>query len=112
MSKNKILLKGTPASAGVVKGRVKIILKPEDAKEMGKGEILVATETTPEYTAAILRASAIITDFGGVLSHPAIAAREMGIPGVVGTFKATKILKDGMEVVVDGTEGVVFQKSS
>lgn len=112
MRKKKILLKGIAASAGVIKGKVKVILDPEETNKMDKGEVLVTTETTPEYISAILKASAIITDFGGVLSHPAIVAREMGIPGVVGTFKATKVLKDGMEVVVDGQKGIVFQKDS
>jgi len=106
----KILLKGIPGSSGKTSGKVKILLSPQDASKMEKDDILVAAETTPQYTFAIFKASAIVTDFGGTLSHPAIVAREKGIPAVVGTFKATKILKDGMEVIVDGTQGVVLKK--
>ena len=109
---DKILLKGLAASAGVVEGKVKILLSPEDGGKMGEGEVLVVVETNPEYIAAILKASAIVTDLGGMTSHPAIVAREMGIPGVVGTKEGTKKLEDGMEVVVDGTRGLVFKKGS
>lgn len=104
----KILLKGIPASPGRVKGKVKVLMKPEDAEKMNDGDILVVSETNPEYTLAILKASAIVTDRGGILSHPAIVAREMGIPGIVGTLEATKKLSDGMKVTVDGVEGIVY----
>jgi pyruvate,water dikinase len=77
---------------------------------MQDGEVLVARETTPEYMPAILKAVAIVTDRGGVLSHPAIVARELRIPGIVGTGDATKKLAEGTEVVVDGTQGAVFVK--
>ena len=112
MGRKKVLLKGIAASPGKVKGRVRILLSPEDNSRLKKGEILVAKETTPEYTSAIFRAVAIVTDFGGLLSHPAIIARELGIPGVVGTMKATKILKNGMGVIVDGKKGTIFQETS
>ena len=112
MNKEKIILKGIAASPGIIQGKVKILLSPADANKMDEGDILVAPETNPEYTLAILKAGAIITDFGGMLSHPAIVAREMGIPGVVGTKKATKTLKDGMEVIVNGYDGTISQKSS
>lgn len=112
MSKKKILLKGIPASPGRVEGKVKVLMGPEDAERMKEGNILVAPETNPEYTLAILKASAIVTDHGGTLSHPAIVAREIGIPGVVGTEKATQILKNGMKVTVDGTKGIVFKENS
>lgn len=105
----KIILKGIPASSGKTQGKVRILLGPEDADKMNDGDILVAPETTPEYTLAILKASAIVTDHGGILSHPAIVAREMGIPGIVGTEKATQILKDGMAVTVDGDNGYVLK---
>lgn len=104
----KIILKGMPASPGIARGKVKVLLSPKDAEKMEDGDILVATETNPEYTLAIIKACAIVTDRGGILSHPAIVAREMRIPGVVGTFEATKKLKDGMEVIVDGKEGIVY----
>lgn len=109
MSEKKILLRGIAASPGKVKGKVRVLMGPEDVEKMEEGDILVAPETNPEYTLAILKASAIVTDHGGILSHPAIVAREMGIPGVVGTFKATKVLKDEMEVVVNGDKGYILK---
>lgn len=105
----KIILKGVPASPGKVKGIVKVLMVPEDANKMNENDILVATETNPEYTFAIIKASAIITDRGGILSHPAIVAREIGIPCVTGTGNATKKLKDEMEVIVEGAKGYVFK---
>ncbi|RLG21451.1 hypothetical protein DRN74_02725 [Candidatus Micrarchaeota archaeon] len=107
MSKQKIILKGMPASPGVAKGKVKIILSPSDNSKIREGEILVTVMTNPLYVTAIQKAKAIITDVGGMLCHAAIVARELGIPCVVGTEKATKILKDGMEVVVNGSEGKI-----
>ena len=106
---SKIILKGVPASPGRVKGIVKVLMVPEDANKMNKGDILVAPETNPQYLFAIKRTSAIITDRGGILSHAAIVAREYGIPGIVGTLEATKKLKDGMEVTVDGEKGIVYE---
>lgn len=104
-----LLLKGMPASIGKVRGKVKVIKSVQDADKMTNGDILVAIFTSPLLTIAILRASAIITDKGGMMCHAAIIAREMGIPCVTGTEKATKILSDGMEVIVDGAHGFVCQ---
>jgi len=112
MTKEVVLLTGVPASPGRVKGKVFRILNPDQVANMEEGCVLVATETTPEFTVAIMKASAIVTDRGGILSHPAIVAREMGIPGVVGTQEATKKLLDGMEIIVDGTEGKVLRESN
>jgi len=92
-----------------MKCKVKIILYLADVNNFNNGEILVAPLTNPQYTVAILKARAIATDIGGILSHPAIVAREMGIPCVTGTGNATKILKDEMEVIVEGTKGYVFK---
>lgn len=107
---HKITLKGVPASPGAQAGKVTILLSPADAEKMPDGDILVAPETNPEYNIAILRASAIVTDRGGRLCHAAIVAREMGIPGVVGTQEATQKLKNGMEVEVNGYDGTVTEK--
>ena len=83
-----------------------LVCSPEDSRKLKRGEILVAPETTPEFTPAILKASAIVTDFGGVLSHPAIVAREMGIPGVVGTREATKLLVEASSDILVQIEKV------
>jgi pyruvate,water dikinase len=107
----KIILKGISASLGIAKGKVKILNSPDDVDKMNEGDILVAHMTNPQYTIAIMKAAAIVTDIGSRLSHPAIISREIGIPCVVNTKEATKILKDGMEVIVDGNKGYVFTKS-
>ena len=106
--KGERLLIGLAASLGKTKGRVKIISDFESVSKIRKGEILVAPYTTPLLTTAILKASAIVTETGGVSSHAAIVARELGIPCVVGAQNATRILKDGMEVIVDGEKGEVY----
>lgn len=106
--KKKIILSGMPASPGTAKGKVKIVLSPKETNKMKEGEILVTVMTNPLYVTAIQKAKAIITDVGGMICHAAIVARELGIPCVVGTKNATKKLKDGMEVIVDGSEGKVY----
>lgn len=106
----KVILKGVPASSGVVKGEIKIILSPNDVNNFEDGEILVAPLTNPHFTPAILKAIAIVTEMGGMLSHPAIVARELGIPCVTGVKNATKILKNGQEVIIDGNKGVVYEE--
>ena len=109
--KKAIILKGIPASPGIITGKVKIINTPEEIQKMEEAWILVAPVTNPQYTIAMMKAGAIVTDVGGILSHAAIVAREIGIPCVVGTKDATKKLEDGMEVVVNGTKGFVFKKN-
>jgi pyruvate,water dikinase len=111
-TQKEILLKGIPASPGIVKGKVKILNNPNEIHKINTGDILVAPITTPEYSLAILKAAAIITDLGGTLSHPAIISREMGIPAIVGTRNATKILKDNMEIYADGSKGIIFKIKS
>lgn len=106
----KLLIKGAGAGGGIVKGRVRIVMTPKEASRLKNKEILVAPATSPLFTSAILKAKAIVTDTGGVLCHTAIIARELNIPCVVGTRNATKILKDGQEVVVDGKEGTVYHE--
>jgi len=105
----EIFLKGTPASPGVAEGKVRIIINPEHINKMQSKEILVAPFTNPLYTPAILKASAIITDKGGMMCHAAIIAREFGVPCVAGTENATKKLIDGMKVIVDGEKGIVYR---
>ncbi len=93
---------------GKVKGRARILLTPRNVNKMKKGEILVAPMTSPDYVVAMNKAAAIVTDKGGITSHPAIISRELGIPCVVATKTATQILKDGMKVKVNGTKGEVY----
>lgn len=107
----KTKLKGTIALKGKVKGRVNVVLKPDATKRFKHDEILVTTMTSPKYTVFLGKAAAIVTDEGGVLSHAAIIAREMGIPCVVGTKIATKVFKDGDLVEVDAEKGIVRKVS-
>lgn len=100
-------LKGIPTSAGKVKGRVRIVLTDEDFSKFKPGMILVAKTTTPDWTPLILIARGIVTDLGGSLCHAAIISREMGIPCVVGTNDATKVLRDGDLVEIYGEKGIV-----
>jgi len=104
-----LILTGDPASPGIASGPVKVILS---AKEIGKimpGDVLVAPQTNPDYVPAMKKAVAIVTDSGGRTSHAAIVSRELGIPAVVGSQKATKLLKTGSVVTVDGSKGEVHK---
>ncbi|HIP90373.1 MAG TPA: phosphoenolpyruvate synthase [Candidatus Nanopusillus sp.] len=105
----EILLRGIPASPGVGVGKVKVILGPEYFDKFGEGDILVAKMTNPDYEPLMAKASAIVTDEGGINSHAAIVARELGKPCVVGTKKATELLKDGIIITVDGTHGIIYR---
>lgn len=105
---SKIILKGIAASAGVVEGLVKVVSSVKDITSFQEGDILVAEMTEPSMVIMINKAAAIVTDKGGLTSHPAIISRELGIPCVVATKTATHVLKDGMKVKVDGTKGAVY----
>ena len=108
-------IKGTPVNKGVVKGRAKVLFYSSDKfdevskmiKEMKKGDILIAETTSPELMAACKKASAILTNQGGLLSHAAIVSRELGIPCIVGLENITHIVKDGDLLEVDGDKGIV-----
>lgn len=100
-------IKGQTAFTGYVKGKVKLILTTDDMAKMKSGDILVSSATNPNLLPAIKKASAMITDKGGITCHAAIVAREMGKPCIIGTGNATKILKDGDFVEVDAENGVV-----
>ncbi len=100
------IISGMGAYPGVVEGSVRIITNPHGAY-IEEGEILVTGMTRPEYLPLMKKASAFVTDSGGVLSHAAIAAREMKKPCVIGTQVATKRLKDGDRVKVDAGKGIV-----
>lgn len=102
------ILKGIPASPGIGSGIVKILKSPKEIDRIDKGDVLVAPMTSPDYVPAMKKASAIITNEGGMTSHAAIVSREMGTPCVVGTKTATKDLKEGDLVTVNGKTGEIF----
>ncbi|MDD1756302.1 MAG: phosphoenolpyruvate synthase [Methanomassiliicoccales archaeon] len=105
----KILLKGLAASPGMASGPVRLYKEEESLDVVKKGDILVTIMTSPDMVPAMTRAAAIITDEGGMTCHAAIVARELGTPCIVGSKEATKLLKDGMVVTVDGARGVVME---
>jgi pyruvate, water dikinase len=105
----KLLLQGLAASPGVGAGPVKIIRKPSEIDKVKEGDILVAVMTNPDYVPAMRRAAAILTDEGGRTSHAAIVSRELGIPAVVGSSNATKLLSVGEIITVDGSDGKVYE---
>lgn len=111
MPKQRIILKGIPTSPGQVRGKVKIIKFQEEINELKPGEIMVATFINPDFIFFVKsnsQISGIITDRGGATCHAAIVARELKIPCITGTAKATKKLKDGMKIVLDGGKGIIY----
>lgn len=100
-------IKGKPASGGRAKGRVARIIGPAHLNKMRLGDVLVAPMTSVDYMSALRLASAVVTDIGGLTSHAAVIARELGIPCIVGTSNATKVLRDGDLVEVDANQGIV-----
>ncbi len=106
---NKRLKKfeGMVAQPGQAQGVVKVINNVSDIDKMNEGDILVAYATTPDVVPAMKKASAIVTESGGITCHAAIVSREMGIPCVVGVKHVVKIMKDGDRVEVDATKGIV-----
>lgn len=100
-------LVGTPASAGVHEGTVRVIFDPRGA-HIQPGEVLVAPGTDPAWTPLFLTAGALVMEIGGIMSHGSVVAREYGIPAVVGVPEATTRLKTGQRVRVDGESGQVI----
>lgn len=104
----KILLKGMGASPGNVEGTARLFHSGDDPSSFNDGDILITTITDPTMVTAMVKASAIITDIGGITSHPAILSREMGIPCVVNTKNATQKIKNGMRIRVNGQKGEIY----
>ena len=105
-SSKKPILDGIAIGNKIGTGKVHIIKNASKLSEFKKGEILVTKMTDPDWTSVFPIASAVITDEGGKTCHSAIISRELGVPCIVGTGNATKILKNGQEVTVDCTQGL------
>jgi len=99
-------LAGLPVSSGVVEGRARVILNMEEA-ELEEDDILVTTFTDPSWTPLFLSIKGLVTEVGGLMTHGAVIAREYGLPAVVGVVDATRLIKDGQRIRVNGTEGFV-----
>ncbi len=100
-------IKGTPANKGKVIGKVKILLEYKDIFNVEKGDIIVASMTTPDYVSAMEKAIGFITDEGGITCHAAIISREFDVPCIVGTNNATQKLKNGQMIELDAYNGIV-----
>lgn len=102
-------LRGTPASPGRARGRARVLLDPTGAR-IEPGEVLVAPSTDPGWTPLFMTAGALVMEKGGVISHGAVVAREVGIPAVVGVPDATTRIETGQLIEVDGASGCVLLK--
>jgi phosphohistidine swiveling domain-containing protein len=101
------VLHGVAASAGIATGAARVILRADTDEQVQAGEILVAPFTDPGWTPYFVPAAGIVTEQGGLLSHGSIIAREYGLPAVVNVPAATRILRTGQRLRVDGNRGVV-----
>jgi phosphoenolpyruvate synthase/pyruvate phosphate dikinase len=97
---------GLAVSSGVIEGRARVILNMEDA-DLEEGDILVTAFTDPSWTPLFVSIKGLITEVGGLMTHGAVIAREYGLPAVVGVENATKLIKDGQRIRVNGTDGYV-----
>lgn len=105
--REKEILRGQIAQLGEARGRVKVIKSAEEIEKLEEGDILVTSMTTPDMTVALHKAAAIITDEGGITCHAAIVSRELKVPCIIATHRATKVLKDGDLIRVNFIPGVV-----
>ena len=108
---NQDVIKGQVGNKGIATGKVKVILANTEFDKMEIGDVLVTTMTTPDFVILMQKASAIVTDIGGLLCHAAIVSREINKPCVIGTKNGTQILKDGDMVEVDANKGTVTKLS-
>ena len=104
-----VILKGDPASPGIAAGPARVILSAKEIDKVMPGDVLVAPQTNPDFVPAMKKAVAIVTDSGGRTSHAAIVSRELGVPAVVGTVKATTTIKTGEVITVNGSTGEIYK---
>ncbi|MBU0707533.1 hypothetical protein KKG41_04140 [Patescibacteria group bacterium] len=98
---------GSTGKKSVIQGKVAVLKSPKEASKLNKGDILITELTSPDYIVAMRKASAVVTDHGGLTSHAAIVARELGIPCIVNTKIATQVFKNGDKVEVNANKGIV-----
>ena len=111
LQKGKLLTSGAPVGAKMASGRASVIMNADQIKQFKKGDILVTDMTDPDWVPIMKIASAIVTNRGGRTCHAAIISRELGIPCVVGTNNATKVIKSGKKITVacEGEGGNVYE---
>ena len=103
----KSSIKGIAGSPGVVEGRARVVATPKEFDQLKPGDIMICKMTNPGWIVSFSKISGLVTDTGGALAHPAVVSREFGIPCVVGTARATKLIKTGDLIRVDGDNGMV-----
>jgi phosphoenolpyruvate synthase/pyruvate phosphate dikinase len=101
-----VALAGVPVSAGTIEGRSGVILDMSEA-ELEPCDILVTAYTDPSWTPLFVAIDGLVTEVGGQMTHGAVIAREYGLPAVVGVEDATRLIRDGQRIRVDGTDGYV-----
>jgi rifampicin phosphotransferase len=99
-------LVGLPVSAGTVEGRARVILDMAEA-DLEAGDILVTAYTDPSWSPLFVTINGLVTEVGGLMTHGAVIAREYGLPAVVGVEHATRLIRDGQRIRVNGTDGYV-----
>ena len=109
MTNRRELVRGIIACKGRAVGVARVVFRPSEIGVFNHGDVLVARTTDPSYTRLMLKASGIVTDFGGVTCHAAIVARELGVPCMVGASTATQAVRDGANVLLDCEEGVLYE---
>jgi pyruvate,water dikinase len=103
------IVRGFGASPGIAGGTARLLRTSAEMDRLVAGEVLVTTMTTPDMVPAMAQAAAIVTDEGGMTCHAAIVSRELGVPCVVGTRDATKLIVEGEQISVDGKSGSVYR---
>jgi pyruvate,water dikinase len=103
-----VKIPGTSSSPGVARGTVHVVQSIEHLSDVREDEILVTSNTDPGWTAVFSKIGGLVTETGGILSHGAVVSREYGIPAVTAVKGATKILKTGQRVTLDGNEGIIY----
>jgi pyruvate,water dikinase len=98
---------GLGASPGVAEGEARVVASLDEFDQVRQGEVLVCRMTNPAWVVLFTKIAGLVTDAGGVASHPAVVAREFAIPAVVGTSLATERIRSGDRIRVNGTSGIV-----
>ena len=104
-------LAGLPVSAGTIEGRARVMLDIAEA-DLEAGDVLVTAYTDPSWTPVFVAIAGLVTEVGGLMTHGAVIAREYGLPAVVGVEHATRLIRDGQRIRVNGTDGYVEILSS
>ncbi|MER7082853.1 PEP-utilising enzyme, mobile domain [Saccharopolyspora kobensis] len=99
-------LVGLPVSTGIVEGRARVVLDMAGA-DLEAGDVLVTTSTDPSWSPVFVTIAGLVTEVGGLMPHGAVVAREYGLPAVVGVERATRSIRDGQRIRVNGTNGCV-----